>query len=75
MRSRARLTPPQAGFKTMGTAGFSEVIKSPSVQHLEFKGQSMVIRDTVWIEVLVKTVIRSRPLLQKAEDQVAFQND
>ncbi|KPD10297.1 hypothetical protein AN476_21735, partial [Phaeobacter sp. 11ANDIMAR09] len=41
---RAKLAALQAGFlKYLKKMVFAEVIKSPSVQHLEFKGQSMIV--------------------------------
>ncbi|UWQ75831.1 anti-phage deoxyguanosine triphosphatase [Leisingera sp. M658] len=44
LKFRAKLASPQAQFlKSLKKLVFSEVIKSPSVQHLEFKGQSMVV--------------------------------
>jgi len=44
LKFRAKLASPQARFlKSLKKLVFAEVIKSPSVQHLEFKGQSMVV--------------------------------
>ena len=44
LRFRAKLAPPQANFlESLKKLVVAEVIMSPNVQHLEFKGQSMVV--------------------------------